>query len=224
MTADLSALADILGHHFQREDRLLRALTHASTGDRDYERLEFLGDRIVNMIIAELLYHRYPDETEGDMARRHTALVRGETLAMAARSTGLVAHIRLSDSEAQSGGYDNDHILADIMESVTAALYLDGGLDKARDFIARALQEPVETMDGPPMDSKTALQEWSQAKAIGLPSYTEISRTGPDHAPVFTVEVSLPGYTPQQGTGASKRIAEKQAAEKLLHFVMEEQS
>lgn len=221
MSLDTQSLARILGHDFKDTARLTRALTHASTGDHDYERLEFLGDRIVNMLVAEILYARYPDETEGDMARRHTALVRGETLADAARRIGLSAHVILSESEAGSGGHNNDHILCDIMESVTAALYLDGGLEVARSFIHKALTDPIETMAAPPMDPKTALQEWSQAKAIGLPSYIETAREGPDHAPVFTVEVTLPGYAPQTGQGASKRIAEKEAAEKLLERVKE---
>lgn len=217
MTDDqLSALQEILGYQFKEPERLWRALTHASAEGRDYERMEFVGDRVVNLLIADMLYHAYPDETEGDMARRHTALVRGETLAGAARDTGLAQYVRLSQSEAGSGGYDNDHILADIVESVTAALYLDGGLDIARAFIVKALRAQMAAMTAPPLDPKTALQEWSQAKAIGLPVYDEISREGPDHAPTFTVEVSLPGHSPQLGKGASKRVAEKEAAEKML--------
>lgn len=213
---DLQELYQLLGHSFAKPELLQRALTHSSTNEGDYERLEFVGDRVVNLITADLIYRIFPDETEGDMARRHTALVRGETLAKAAKRTGLDKHVRLSDSEAGSGGRENDHILADIMESVTAALYLDAGLAKAHDFVASALGDDLKNMSAPPMDPKTQLQEWSQAKNIGLPDYSEISRTGPDHAPVFMVEVTLPGYPPAQGEGPSKRVAEKNAAANLL--------
>ncbi len=239
VVADDDAVAQIeaqLGYHFKQPERLLRALTHASAGlaaqggglgggaggapvhnkGQDYERLEFLGDRVVNLIIADLLYKAFPHEKEGDMARRHTAFVRGENLALAARSLGLDRLVRLSDAEKAAGGGQNDNILADTMEALLGALYLDAGFDRVHEFVKGMMGEALLHMTRPPMDPKTALQEWSQAKGLGLPEYTMVGRKGPDHAPEFVMEVTLGGLEPALGSGTSKRAAEKQAAQALI--------
>lgn len=217
---DLKALETALDYRFKAHENVAMALTHASayTGSEgvNYERLEFLGDRVVNLIVADLLYQTFPDEAEGAMAKRHSALVQTETLADMARDLGLNDHVILSQSESLAGGTANDNILADIMEAVTAAIYLDGGFEAAREFFTRALGDRLHVMVEPPRDPKTTLQEWSQARNLGLPTYDIIAQTGPDHAPEFTVQVSLDGLPPQQATSNSKKRAEKDAAQKML--------
>lgn len=206
-----------LGYHFQDLALLRLALTHASAGGAlDYERLEFLGDRVVGLLVAEKLYARYPHEPEGDLSRRHTALVRGETLARAARALGVGSVMRLSEAEKSGGGQDNDNILSDIMESLIGAVYLEGGLDAARTVLDPLLADDIATMKAPPRDPKTALQEWSQAHNLGLPEYTLSAREGPDHAPAFTVTVRIADRYSATATGPSKRAAEKAAAQSLL--------
>jgi len=220
---------------FKTPQLIITALTHASVADKndaatreDYERMEFLGDRVVNLIIADLLFHAFPKEKEGDLARRHTAFVRGEALARAARRIDVQNYLRLSSSEKAAGGADNDNILADVMESLIAALYLDAGYDTVRAFIDRTVGADIIAMDTPPVDSKTALQEWTQSLGRGLPSYKLSNRSGPDHAPEFTVTVSVPmdrkgtDVKRAHGTGASKRIAEKQAAKEMLALLKED--
>jgi len=218
----LDALSVRLGHRFGRPALLRQALTHASGlargrhGD-SYERLEFLGDRVLSLVVAELLFDRFPDEREGEIARRHAALVRREALAEVAAGIDLGAAIRLSRGEAEAGGRDNPAILADACEAVIAALYLDGGLDSARRFIEGHWRPRIEATARPPIDAKTTLQEWAQARSLPLPSYQEIGREGPDHEPLFTIEVSVDGHPPVRASGASKRAAEQAAAARLLH-------
>jgi ribonuclease-3 len=178
--------------------------------------MEFLGDRVLAVVVADMLYHRFPDESEGAMAKRHAALVRREALAEIAARIGLAAHIRVASPEANQDLLDNPGVLADCCEAVIAALYLDGGLDAARRFV-EAQWEPLLTADlAPPRDPKTALQEWAQGRGRPLPSYVEIERSGPDHAPSFVVEVSVAGLPPQRGEGPSKRVATRLAAERML--------
>ena len=217
---DIAAIQSALHFVFKDTTYLKKALTHSSahhdsTG-QDYERLEFLGDRIVNLIVADLLFHTFREEKEGALAKRHTALIRTETLADMARDLKLGDFVYLSDAERKAGGADNDNILADIMEAVTAAIYLDSGFEQAENFFHRVLGDRLHSMAEPPRDPKTALQEWSQANNIGLPVYEVIGQDGPDHAPTFTVQVSLPGYGPQSASSTSKKRAEKEAAQKLL--------
>ena len=213
------ALAQKLGHRFQNPTLLTKALTHPSAaGPRapSYERLEFLGDRVVGLIVADLLFQRFPLEAEGALARRHAALVRRETLAEVAEALALGEHVIFAKGERAAGTSDNPAILADAMESVIGALFLDGGLTAARGFVV-PLWTPLMEADGtPPQDAKTALQEWAQGRGLPLPSYREVDRQGPDHAPLFTVEVAVEGEAPARGRGASKRLAEQAAAEDLL--------
>jgi ribonuclease-3 len=198
---------------------LARAVRHSSLGTENYERLEFLGDRVVGLVIADLIFKMFPNDSEGDMAKRHTALVQGETLAMIAHRVGLDAYVQLSEAEAAAGGRENDNILADVMESVIAAIYLEQGLEKAQDFIQEAFGEDLETRKEPPQDAKTCLQEWSQARGLGLPEYNVVGQDGPDHAPIFTVEVAIKGYGSAQAVGANKRVAQKLAAQNLLEVI-----
>lgn len=220
---DVKALQRNLGYDFRDETYIIRALTHASahakSDGRDYERLEFLGDRVVNLVIADLLFKIFPDENEGLLAKRHTALVRGETLAAAARAMNLGDFAVLSDAERAAGGAENNNILGDIMEAVTAAIYLDGGFDAAENFIKRSLGDALHSMSEPPRDPKTTLQEWTQGQGLGLPVYALIGQSGPDHAPEFTVEVRIDGYAPQTATGLSKRKAEKDAAAVMIAVI-----
>lgn len=211
------------GYVFNETKYIKRALTHASahhdSEGRDYERLEFLGDRVVNLVIADLLFNMFKDEKEGALAKRHTALVRTETLADLARQMNLGECVILSDAERKAGGAENDNILADIMEAVTAAIYLDGGYDRSKEFLEHAFGDRLHKMSEPPRDPKTALQEWSQAENLGLPVYEVIGQSGPDHAPEFTVQVSVQGHTPQTASSTSKKRAEKDAAQKMLDTV-----
>jgi ribonuclease III len=215
-------LETALGYRFKSEALLEQALTHSSVrgGDAkraDNERLEFIGDRVLGLAIAERLHARDPAATEGDTARRYNDLVRGQSCARVARQLDLGRHLILSSSESDNGGRDKENILADAMEAVLGAVFLDGGFLKARDVISRiwTLGE-VPQAKAMGADPKSALQEWAQGRGLALPRYTSLKRTGPDHAPVFTSEVRVTGLAPAQGTGASKRAAEQAAASALL--------
>ncbi|CAO3421719.1 Ribonuclease III (EC 3.1.26.3) [Azospirillum doebereinerae] len=231
--ADVAELARALGHAFVNLDLLQDAVTHPSLAGLErgarkpggngpglaYERLEFLGDRVVGLVVAEWLLERYPHEREGALAKRHASLVRRESLGRVADTVGLGAYLRMSPAEVQSGGRANRTILGDACEAVLGALYLDGGLEAVTRFVRRALAESIEKASPPPLDSKTALQEWAQGRGKPLPSYELIERSGPAHEPVFVVAVRVEGMEPVTGAGPSKRIAEKKAANALLSQV-----
>ncbi len=229
VSLDEEALGRVLGHDFTRPELLREALVHPSAlaahrqhGGRrgaagsDYERLEFLGDRVLGLVVADLLWHRFPDEPEGDLTRRHTHLVRRESLARIATGIGLGRHVVLSPAEAASGGGENPAILADACEAVTAAIYIDGGFAAAADFVRRFWAPLIDEMAGPPRDPKTALQEWAQGRGLPLPQYELVATSGPDHAPVFTVSANVSGREPAQASASSKRHAEAKAAALLL--------
>ena len=195
------------------------ALSHASVGAGSNERLEFLGDRVLGLIVSGKLYADYPEMDEGGLAVRLNAMVRRDACARAARAAGLAPHIVMANSESRSGGRQKAAILAGTCEAVIAALYLDGGMDAARQFVMRYW--PVADVHPEPelRDAKTALQEWAQSGALPekpQPNYRLKQRTGPDHAPLFTIEVEVPGYEPQTGEGATKREAEQAAARRML--------
>ena len=212
-------LSAVLQYTFSDPRLLEEALTHGSAlGIRgfDYQRLEFLGDRVLALVIAELLYKSFPKENEGQLARRYVALVRREALAEVAGKIGLGDHLILSESEALSGGRKNPSLLADVCEAVIAALYLDGGLQPAAAFINRYWQPLMAREDKPPTDAKTTLQEWLQGRGLALPVYRITRRTGPDHAPEFTIEVIAGNAQPATGSGLSRRAAEQQAAAAML--------
>ncbi len=230
-SADLRELAASLGHDFGNDGLLTTALTHASAGGDanapvgpSYERLEFLGDRVLGLIVAERLLERFPTEAEGEIAKRHAALVSRDMLAEIARRLGIGAHIRLAVGARADGVADNPGILADTLEALIAALYLDGGIEPARAFIRRFWAEPIEADIRPPRDAKSRLQEWAMARGRPLPKYTEVSRKGPPHQPIFTIEVTLNGVGTETGLGSSKRVAEQAAAEALFERVERNES
>jgi ribonuclease-3 len=213
-----------LSYRFKDRGLLDQALTHRSVeaaGGADYERLEFLGDRVLALAVTEMLMAAFPEEREGALAKRLAALVRQETLADVARDIGLGRHIRLSRGEADGGGRENEAILADVCEAVIAAIYHDGGLEPARVFIERHWRDRLQSVTAPPQDAKTTLQEWAQGRGLALPSYTITGREGPDHAPVFTVQVALADGRSAAGRGTTKRVAEQVAAQKLLESLSE---
>ncbi len=189
-----------------------QAVTHSSTGNADYERLEFLGDRVLGLVIAEELYSRFPEEKEGDLAKRHAALVSGKTLSKIAQDLDLSSMLVLSDNERQSGGHNNDNILSDAVEGIIGAVFLSSDYLTSQEFVLRIYDRYIDTMTAPPQDPKTCLQEWSQGLALGIPTYELVERSGPDHQPQFKVRVSVDGYSPAEAEASSKRAAEKEAA------------
>ncbi len=209
-----------LGHRFARPDLLEEALTHASVGTPgrrvSYERLEFLGDRVVGLVVAALLLECFPNESEGALAKRFAVLVSRETLAEVALELGLAEAIRMAPSEEAGGGRENNATLADVCEAVVGALFLDAGYEPAAVLIQRLWRDRVLENRRPPRDPKTALQEWAQARGLSLPHYREVRRDGPPHAPDFTIEVQVGSFPPEQGQGRAKRQAERRAAEVLL--------
>ncbi len=221
-TADgaLDDLARRLGHRFENPRLLREALTHPSAAGKpaqSYERLEFLGDRVLALIVSDLLLARFSREAEGALARRLAALVRRETLAEVAEAFGLGECLILAKAEQESGANANPALLADACEALIGALYLDGGLEAARAFVEPRWTPLLEAERTPPQDAKTRLQEWAQGRGLPLPAYRERRREGPPHEPVFTIEVSVVGHRPAEGEGRSKRLAEQAAAKRLLN-------
>lgn len=210
-------ISELLEHEFSKPELLQESLTHSSRGEnRSYERLEFLGDRVLALVVCEMLLKHFPQEPEGMLARRLAALVKQETLSQIATSWKLEEHIILSGGEDESGGRQNPAILSDVCEALLGALYLDGGLEAARHIIERDWKNLLEADISPPQDNKTRLQEWAQARGYPLPVYREIARSGPAHDPVFTIEVEVSDLGRGQGEGRSKRVAEQSAAQDLL--------
>lgn len=219
LSADLLAFSDRLGHRFAQPELLVRAVTHASISSEtrpDNQRLEFLGDRVLGLVMAEALLSADESATEGQLAPRFNALVRKETCADVARQIDLGAVLKLGRSETMSGGRRKQALLGDAMEAVIAAVYLDGGFENARKLIVRLWGERIRSVEADARDAKTALQEWAQARGQTPPAYREVSRQGPDHAPVFTVEVTLQSGEKASADATSKRAAEQAAAKTLL--------
>lgn len=208
-----------LGWHFADLGLLARALVHPSVSGEvtlNNERLEFLGDRVLGLIIAGRLHEQHENEPEGLLARRFIELVRRETLAEVARAIGLGADLVLGRSEEENGGRDKPATLANAFEAVLAAFYLDGGLVAADSFVAEAFAERLMVSAPPPRDPKTALQEWSQAKQGALPVYRTLAVSGEAHQPCFEVEAEIAGFGRARASGTSKRDAEREAAAALL--------
>jgi ribonuclease-3 len=231
----LAPLTELIGHAFARPELLAEALTHPSAlpprrpggrrprrvapGDPvpgGYERLEFLGDRVLGLVIADLLWRGYQSEQEGHLTRRLTNLVRRDALARVAAGLGLDRYLQLSPAEAAAGAARNPGILADVLEAVIAAIYLDGGFAASFAFVERFWEPLISEMEGPPRDPKTSLQEWAQARGLPLPDYQLVETSGPDHAPHFTVSVRVDGFDEASATASSKRAAETGAAASLL--------
>ncbi|MEO0945242.1 MAG: ribonuclease III [Pseudomonadota bacterium] len=219
LSAELQAFCERLGHRFERPELLLRALTHPSMSSAtrgDNQRLEFLGDRVLGLVIAEALLAADTDASEGLLAPRYNALVRKETCAEVARELDLGAVLKLGRSEMKSGGRRKEALLGDAMEAVIAAVYLDAGFDAAKNTILRFWDARVTQVEADARDAKTSLQEWAQARRQAPPRYVETNRDGPDHAPVFTVEARLETGEVSAATATSKRSAEQAAAKALL--------
>jgi ribonuclease-3 len=221
--AAIEALERRLGYGFSNRELLLTALTHASaTGDfgapvrATYQRLEFLGDRVLALVIAEMLLEAFPRAAEGELSQRLTGLVRNESCADVAIALDLGRAIRLGGGEAQSGGRNKVAILGDVCEAVLGAIHLDGGVEAARQFIAANWRERMLNWSGPLRDAKTTLQEWAQARGRPTPKYTISDQRGPDHAPIFVIEVTVAKTSPARGEGRSRREAEQEAAAVLL--------
>ncbi len=225
MKKGYAVLYEKIGYTFQDESLLKEALTHSSVGKSktNYERLEFLGDRVLGLVVAHLLFDRYPAFTEGDLAPRHAHLVSKPTLATIALALELQEYIEMASSERRSGGRTKVSLLGDVCEALIAALYLDGGFEAARTFITRFWARAVEEAQVLSKDPKSELQERIQALGKAAPQYEILTRTGPDHAPIFTVEVLIEGFFPRvRGTGASRRLAEQNAAENLLKMIRDQ--
>lgn len=212
---------DATGHQFANTTLLQEAFTHSSLGGGEsYERLEFLGDRVLGLVMAHWIWAEFPDDPEGRLATRFTGLVRRETLADVARSIDLGAQVRMAPSARTEGAQDKDSVLADCCEALIGALYIDGGLAAAEQFIKKNWADYL--IDGPKItkDAKTRLQEWAQGRGLPLPLYEDTGRTGPDHQPEFIVTVQVQGKEAVQANGKSKREAQQAAAEKLLGHVL----
>jgi ribonuclease III len=210
-----------IGYEFADKSLLERALTHISalsgkSRTSSYQRLEFLGDHVLGLIVSDMLFRAFPKADEGELSRRLADLVRKEACADVAREIDLSAAIRLGSSEASAGGRHRTAILADVCEALIGAVFLDGGYAASAGMVERLWGERLRTPARPLRDPKTVLQEWAQARGLPTPSYREISRTGPHHDPEFLVAVNLPEFTPAEGMGRSKRAAEQAAAAAML--------
>jgi ribonuclease-3 len=220
---DRTALEDRIGHQFADKALLERALTHISAlsgGPQNrvasYQRLEFLGDHVLGLVISDMLFRAYPKANEGELSRRLADLVRKETCAEVARAMDLGPALKLGNSESHAGGRLRATILADACEALVGAVFIDGGYQAADALIERFWKERMLRPLQPLRDAKTMLQEWAQARGLPTPAYRELARTGPHHDPQFRVAVALPDRPPAEGLGSSKRAAEQAAAAAML--------
>jgi len=215
------ALEAALGHKFKDEILLHRAMTHRSAtqgkaAEWSNERLEFLGDRILGLVMVETLMERFPKQREGELAPRLNAMVSRDTCAIVGAELGLGNFLIVDRSERSTGGPEKRSLLANSVEAVIGAIYTDGGLEKARKFILKQWKALLQASTDMARDPKSALQEWAQGCGMAAPAYRHVSREGPDHAPVFTVAVEIDGRDPIQGVGNSKQVAEREAARAML--------
>lgn len=213
---------ELLGYRFKNRLLLEEALTHPSRTRQvqnaafNYQRLEFVGDAVLGLVVAHMLFEAFPDESEGHLAKRHAALVRSEAIAQVGQGLGISRHIIMASSEEVSGGRSNLSNIEDVCEALIGAIYLDGGFDPASMFVRMHWSPLVSAQGLPPRDAKTSLQEWAQGQGKKLPVYTVVHTEGPSHAPLFTIEVSVEGLAPVTASGASKRAAEQKAAQMLM--------
>lgn len=219
---DFSALSTILGYSFQNPKLLQEALTHSSLSRtaRNNQRLEFLGDRVLGLVVAGMLFDLKPALPEGELALRQGTLVSQEILARIANHIDLGRYMRLAHGEKVSGGSYKPSALADCLEAILAALYLDGGMDAPAHFIKKHWTALLDTIETRQKDPKSALQEWSQGHGHGTPLYEIRGRTGPDHAPLFTIAVRVGEFPPVLGAGDNKRLAEQNAATLFLDTII----
>lgn len=216
--AALTALERRIGHRFKNRELILTALTHASaaSAERDnYQRLEFLGDRVLGLAIAEMLLEAFPDATEGELSPRLAELVRKETCAGVAITLGLGEALVIGGGKSQQRALQTRNVLGDVCEAVIAAIFLDGGFEAARKFIVANWRERMLSVR-PVSNAKTALQEWAQGKGLPPPTYSISGKTGPDHASVFAVRVHVDTFAVSHGEGRTRREAEQDAAQALL--------
>ena len=190
--------------------------TNGAGRSQSYQRLEFLGDRVLGVVVSEMLYRAYPLATEGELSMRLAKLVRGETCAEVAAEWEVGPHIVLGQGEARGGGRKKSAILSDICESLIGAVFVDAGFEAARALIQRSWQDRMSADIEPARDAKTAVQEWAQGRALPAPRYAEVARSGPPHLPVFVMQVELDGFEPERGEANSKRAAEQAAAQAFL--------
>lgn len=219
LSREIREFEDRIGHRFARPDLLVQALTHASfaaPARPSNERLEFLGDRVLGLVVATALLRDDPAAAEGTLSPRFNALVRLETCAEIAREIGLGEVLRLGRSEAITGGRRKEALLGDAMEAVIAAVYLDAGFDAAQALVLRLWGGRIAAAEARVSNPKSALQEWTQARGLGLPAYSEVAREGPPHEPVFTIEVRLESGDCARATAPGKRAAEIAAAAALI--------
>ncbi|MBY0296714.1 MAG: ribonuclease III [Methylobacterium sp.] len=215
---DLAALQERIGHSFRDAGLLQRALTHVSAGSGldSYQRLEFLGDRVLGLAVADGLFAALPGADEGDLSRRLSGLVRRESCAAVAGAWDVGPHLKLGSGEVHGGGRRNAAILADVCEAILGAVFLDAGYEAAKAVIDRAFAAGNETEGTRTRDPKSALQEWAQGLGLPTPTYAVVERAGPDHAPIFHIEARVSGVAPGLGIGGSKRLAEQEAARLIL--------
>jgi ribonuclease-3 len=220
MTRGRSELEARLGHAFADPALLERALTHVSAPNAargaSYQRLEFLGDRVLGLAVSEMLCEAYPQATEGDLSVRLARLVRRETCAEVALEWDVGPHVVMGAGEARGGGRKKAAILGDVCEALIGAVFIDGGFDAARALVRRHWDQRMRADAAPIQDAKTAVQEWAQARGLATPQYIEVERSGPAHLPRFVMQVSLDGFEPERGEASSKRAAEQAAAQAFL--------
>jgi ribonuclease-3 len=217
----LESLEEAIGHVFADRKLLERALTHISSLEGpgrlgSYQRLEFLGDRVLGLAVADMLFRAFPDDEEGAMSRRLSDLVRKETCAAVAGEWGVGPHVKLGLGEVQSGGRKRLTTLGDVCEALIGGVFLDAGYEKARAVVERAWRRRLHAAGRPPSDAKTALQEWAQGRALKAPTYRLVSRSGPDHNPRFVIAVDIETQLSAEGEGSSKRLAEQAAASAFM--------
>jgi len=212
----VSAITDLLDHRPSDLKMFERALTHGSFGGETYERLEFLGDRVLGLVVAAWLYERFPSEPEGKMSRRYNALVTRETCAEVGRAIDLPRHIRLGKQAREDHANLSDNVVGDVVEALIGALYLDAGIECAQAFIRKHWAPFLDGQKRAPMHPKSGLQEVAAARNLGVPAYEIVGRFGPHHAPRFRIKVSLGVHGEAEAEGDSKQEAEKEAAILLL--------
>jgi ribonuclease-3 len=216
---DLYELEARIGHSFADPALAERALTHVSAPTArgaSYQRLEFLGDRVLGLVVSEMLYEAYPDAPEGDLSVRLARLVRREACAEVAEAWDVGPHVVMGQGEARGGGRRKAAILGDVCESLIGAVFIDGGFEAARGLVRRHWDARMRADAAPIQDAKTAVQEWAQARGLATPLYSEVERSGPAHLPRFVMQVELSGFEPERGEASSKRAAEQAAAQAFL--------
>ncbi|MDB2414906.1 ribonuclease III [Rickettsiales bacterium] len=227
----MSKFEEIIGYKFKDDSLLKEALTHPSitkfnsqnnSDIFNYERLEFLGDSVLGLIIAEILIDKYPNEQEGQLAKRQSALVKGETVSKVAKELNIGKYINMTQGEESTGGRSNLSNIENALEALIGALYVDGGITEAKIFIKKHWKDIIDQMKVPPKEHKTSLQEWAQGNGLPIPEYNVVEISGPSHSPSFIVEVYVQGFDPVRAKGKNKKKAEKEAAKELLKIIHKE--